>query len=344
MFLAPLVVARSDSNEAIQIPAQADWIASLRLAMTRTGIDTNKVKNTEAIVLYLWSDKDNFRTEIVPCRFAAIVNIEFAGSSCIISLRIGDFVGNLDDAKFRSSLRAAEIALLPTWTAKAGNEPVLNGKFFFDIAANLAGHSTNDLAAFEKTATALVRYKDFSDPQSTVFYTVRRVVKTGRGSGVAGFQPHSGSYKLSSGEHYVVEIYSFVPSPVELGPAKLQIGSDVSTVEFPLGKERDIDSHYDLKRFPFQVPQQIRGFPAGVHIYVTGPEGDDVHSDIMIPVQFRGSLLLAIARVAFIGIGTSGPGMIAAETAGKLNFGIAVLMLFLGCVAALGTVFTSFKK
>ena len=35
MLLGPLVIARSNSDEAIQILAQANWIASLTLAMTR---------------------------------------------------------------------------------------------------------------------------------------------------------------------------------------------------------------------------------------------------------------------------------------------------------------------
>jgi hypothetical protein len=68
------------------------------------------------------------------------------------------------------------------------------------------------------------------------------------------------------------------------------------------------------------------------------------YSDIILPVFFRGSLLLAAARVAVIGIGTSGPAMIAANSAGKLNLGIALLMLLLGCVAGLGTVVSTLKR
>jgi hypothetical protein len=306
-------------------------------------IDAGGVQNEEGIVLYLWADKEKLQTELVPCRFVMVVATELVGTSCIIRLRASDFVTGLDDTKFRALLSTAEGALLPTWGMKPDVGAVLNGRFFFAIQADLKAHATDNIAAFDTTASALVRHKDFSDPQSSVFYTVRRLARTDRGT--LRFSALAGSYQLFSGDHYVIEIYTFVPPGVELKSSKLHIDSDVKAIEFPFGSQRDIDSRYDVKRIPFQVQEQTQAISAGVRLYLTGPETQDSeHSDIIIPIRFAGSLRFALARIGLIGIGTAGPGIVAAETAGKLNFGVTVLMLFLGFVAAAGTVFTSLKK
>jgi hypothetical protein len=341
---------RDDIIRILALPAGAD----LQFRYDRRYIDaallkkieSGDVRDEEAVALYLWSDKDKLHTELVPCRFVRVVGAEFAGSSCIIRLRAENFVTGLDDSKFRATLKAEESSLLPQWEAKPEVGPVLNGKFFFPIQADLSKCATNNITAFEETAKSLARYKDFSDARGTLFFTVRRLTKIERGdrlSTTRGAQPLGGSYELLSGQSYAIEIYSFVPPTIELKAARLHIDSDVSAVEFPLGHQLDIDSRYDLKRFPFQVQEQIRSISAGLRIYVTDPENKDVRSDILVPVRFNGSLLFAIARTALIAIGTSGTGIVAASAAGKLDTNTGVLICAFGLVAAAGTVFNSLR-
>jgi hypothetical protein len=305
-------------------------------------MDARTLRNEPGIVLYLWSDKEKLHTECVPCRLVTVVKAEFTGSSGIVRLRTGAFVKNLDDAKLRSVLNPSEKELLPKWEAKSGTAPALKGRFFFPIQASLSEFASSNVSDFEATAAALVRFKDFGDANSTVFYTVLRLADVDRES--SAIRPASGSYVISSGKRYEAEVYSYVPPGAESKSAKLHVESDVELVEFPLGKSRDIDSRYDLKQFPLRLPKQTGQLSAGLRIYLTDADSDQPHSDILIPVLFRGSLFLAMTRVAFIGIGTSGPGIVAASSAGKLNFGIAVLMLFLGFLAGAGSVFTSLKK
>jgi hypothetical protein len=254
-----------------------------------------------------------------------------------------------DDAKLRSELSSEEDALLPKWKATTGAGAVLEGKFLFRSRSGLSYVPSDSLAAFEATAVALSQYKDFAGAQSTVFYTVRRlVIINQRKTSLSECRIASlvgGTYDLSSGQQYEMEIYCFLPPGGRTRPAKLHISSDVEAVSFPLGHTRDVDSRYDLKRIPLRVEQQTGSVAAGLYIYVTENNGEDKsYSDILLPVFFRGSLVLAAARVAIVGIGTSGPAMIAANSAGKLNLGIAVLMLLFGCVAGLGTVLSTLKR
>lgn len=308
-------------------------------------IEAGEVRNEEAIVFYLWSDKEKLHTELVACRFVRVTAARFIGSSCIINLCAESFVSDLDESKFRAALKPDEVSLLPRWEAKPEVGPVLNGKFFFSISAKLSEYSTDDITAFEQTAIVLVRYKDFIDDRGVLFFTVGRVTQI-RGRGRASdraFLPIGGSYELRSGEAYEIEVYPFVPPSVELKAARLHIDSDVTAVEFPLGHQLDIDSRYDSKRLPFQVQEQITEISAGLRIYVTNPENEDVRSDILVPVRFSGSLLFAIARTALIAVGTSGTGIIAAYAADKLSFGTALLIFIFGSVAAIGTVFNSLR-
>lgn len=304
-------------------------------------IDTSELRNERAIILYLWSDKDQLQTGYVPCRFVTVIGAESVGSSYIVRLRIESFVADFDDAKLRSDLSSEEDALLPKWRATTGAGATLDGKFFFRIHSSLSCVPTDSLTAFEATAIALSHYKDFAGAQSKVFYSVRRLVIVNQRNVSLSECPIAslvaGTYDLSSGQQYEMEIYCFLPPGAETRSAKLRIASDVEAVSFPLGHTRDIDSRYDLKRFPLRVEQQTGSVAAGLHIYLTDIESEDKsYSDILLPVFFRGSLLLAAARVAVIGIGASGPAMIAASSAGKLNLGIALLMLLFGCVAGLG--------
>jgi hypothetical protein len=311
-------------------------------------IDANKLQEEQAIVVYLATDKDQLQTGYVPCRFVTVVGAEAVGSSYIVRLRIGSFVADCGDTKLRADLSPDEDALLPKWKSTTGAGAILEGKFFFRTRSGLSGIPTDSLTAFESTATALSRYKDFAGAQSTVFYSIRRLVSGQRNIGLSERSVTSmvnGTYSLSSGQQYEMEIYCFLPPGAETKSATLHISSDVEAVLLPLGNTRGIDSRYDLKRFPLRVERQVGNVSAGLHVYMTDTENENkAYSDIILPVFFRGSLLLAAARVAVIGIGTSGPAMIAANSAGKLNLGIALLMLLLGCVAGLGTVVSTLKR
>src|SRR5262245_40818630 len=281
---------RDDIVRALALPSGAD----LQFRYDRTyvddlvarRIDGGGLRNEPGIILYLWSDRDKLETEFVRCRFVTIANAEFEGSSCIVTLRVGGFVSDLDDAKLRSLLDSAEKALLPSWEAKTGTGSVLKGKFFFSVHADLTQRSADSTTTFEATATALVRYKDFAAQQRTIFYTVRRLVKLD-GNRKTPFYPIAGGYKLSSGGRYEMQIYCFLPRNAEPRLARLHIDSDVKAVEFPLGETRDIDSRYDLKQFSLQVARRTETVSAGLHLYITGPGDEDKpHSDILIPVSF----------------------------------------------------------
>lgn len=345
---------RDDIIRVLALPEGAD----LQFRYDRRYIDealaqqigTGQLKHENAIVLYLWSDKENLRTETVPCRFVTVVGTEFSGSTCIIRLRVGSFVAGLDDAKLRSALSPEEISFLPHWETSSGTAPKLVGKFFFAIQSALQQHVTDDLSSFETVAAALGRYSDFAAAQSTVFYTVRRLVKFCNMS-IGSSAPHDilhtadGSYKLSSGERYELEVYCFFPPSAKERTATLHISSDVEAVKFPLGKDRAINSRYDLKRFPFTVEQRTVSLSAGLRLYLTEPEAvDKAFADVILPVVFAGSLLFTLVRIIVIGLGASMPAMIAANSAGKLNLSVALVMFLAGLVAGAGTVFTSLKK
>jgi hypothetical protein len=82
-----------------------------------------------------------------------------------------------------------------------------------------------------------------------------------------------------------------------------------------------------------------------LRIYLIGSdEGASPYADIIVPVVFRGSLATVLTRLAIVGIGTAGSGMIAAYAAGKLSAGVAMLIIFFGFMTSVGTVFTSLRK
>jgi hypothetical protein len=222
--------------------------------------------------------------------------------------------------------------------------------------ADLGSFVTDDLTSFEQIVTNLSRFTDFQQT-GLAFFTVRAIVRV-QDPGVEdamtpiatatrkNILPIKGAYRLQSGASYDAEMYTFSARREENDAGtKLHVTSDKEDLEFPLDTVRILDSRYDLQRFRVATRQQITAIFAVLRIYLT-TEGDrDVpRADILLPVVFRGSISLAIIRVALTGVGSSAPAMIAAYTADKLSVGIAVLMLFFGLVAGVGAVFPFWKS
>ncbi|MET3355536.1 UNVERIFIED_ORG: hypothetical protein ABID33_003458 [Xanthobacter viscosus] len=95
--------------------------------------------------------------------------------------------------------------------------------------------------------------------------------------------------------------------------------------------------------------QQLFELPAELKLALGVPKKPDdkdlePHCDIMLDLRFRGSLRLAITRVAMIVIGTATPAVIGAYAAGKGSLGLAAVMFIAALFSGVATVFPALKK
>ena len=303
--------------------------------------------NIPGLVCYL-ADKAGADPILAPCRFVTVTRIQKVGTSFVFTLRVGRFVKDLDDAQLRERMTPSELALLPTAKSDAESPP---GRFVFEISDSLGSFravANEAMRAFEDTTEALRRVAKFEDGHPIAFFSVQALSDATDGSLL---EPQGGHYALESGRRYFLDVYSYSPEN-EDDPSDamtLSAGADDSDIKFSSETVAKLDSRYDLIRFAFSTEQRLFELPAGLRLALGVPKKPDDKSleqrcDIMLDLRFRGSLRLAIIRVAMIAIGTASPAVIGAYAAGKGSLGLAAVMFIVALFTGVATVFPALKK
>ncbi|MEW6392356.1 MAG: hypothetical protein AB1542_18345 [Pseudomonadota bacterium] len=285
---------------------------------------------------------------LIPCRFVTVSRIQKVGSSYVFTLRVGEFVKDLDDLKLRDLMTPDEVALLPLAKSDAKSPP---GRFVFEISDALVPFRalpSEAMTAFEDTTEALRRDAKFEAGQSIAFFSVLSLSPAMDGPAL---EPEGGRYELESGRRYFLDVYSYSPEG-EGNPSDamtLVASADDSDLKFSSETVAKLDSRYDLIRFAFSIEQRLFELPAGLRLALSVPhkaDGKDMEQrcDIMLDLRFRGSLRLAFARVAMIAIGSATPAIIGAYAAGKGSLGLATVMFIAALFAGVATVFPALKK
>ena len=285
---------------------------------------------------------------LTPCRFITVTQVQKVGTSYVFTLRVGEFVKDLDDAKLRGLMTPSERAFIPPAKSDALSLP---GRFVFEITDSLApfrAAANEAMTAFENTTEALRREARFEDGRPIAFFSVQGISPA---TGGPSLVPQGGRYELESGRRYFLDVYSYSPEG-EDNPSDamtLSASADDSDLTFSSETVAKLDSRYDLIRFAFSTEQRLFELPAGLRLALGVPrKADDKdleqRCDIMLDLRFRGSLRLAVARVAMIAIGTATPAVIGAYAAGKGSLGLATVMFIAALFTGVATVFPALKK
>jgi hypothetical protein len=311
-----------------------------------------KLVGQRALVCYLWNRTEGAPTEYVPCRFVEIARVEIVGSSLVMVLIVGGYPELSEGVDVLNLFADEDRAKLPRWS-REGTAYKLAGLFAIVMKRDPALVSVDTLDSFEKIVRLLCRYSDFSADSERYFFAILGVDHLVRDSaGREGFDAvtisPAGSYSLVSGEEYELKTYVFAP---ELSPTAtiketaLHVQSENSLIEFPLGKSREIDSEYDIKRFRFHADRSISNMAASLILFVHEKhEISEGTREIILPVVFAGRWLEGVARASLIAAGSSVPAMISAYAAGKLDFELGLLMFGAALAAGVGTVLLPTRK
>lgn len=309
--------------------------------------DRTRATNLSGIVCYL-ADRNGADPLLVPCRFVTVTRIQKVGTSYVFTLRVGEFVKNLDDEKLRHLLTSDELSHLPRASSDSKSPP---GRFVFEIADSLGPYraaASEAMVAFETTTEALRKHAKFEEGQPIAFFSVQDLSSAPCGPCV---EPRGGRYELESGRRYLLDVYSYSPDG-DINPSEamtLSANADDSDLKFSSESITKLDSRYDLIRFTFTTEQRLFELPVGLRLALGIPKkpddkGLEERCDIMLDLRFRGSLRLAVARVAMIAVGTATPAVIGAYAAGKGSLGLATVMFVASLFTGVATVFPALKK
>jgi hypothetical protein len=308
---------------------------------------SGKLPGQRALVCYVWNRAEGAPPEYVPCRAVEVTDAEIVGSSFVVRFKVCDYAKLTDKSDVANSIDDESRAKLPRWE-REGAKFKLRGLFVLALKDEPNIEFDARLEAFEPIVKTLCNYSDFSTDTQQFFFVIlglARVKMDKEGREVFESVPFSqfGSYHLVSGQEYELEVYVFAPEASPMAMIKetgIHIQSENASIEFPLGKSREIDSEYDIKRFRFWINRSMYRIAASLILFVHEKHAvAEGTRDIVIPVVFAGRLLEGVIRTGLIAAGSSVPAMIAAYAAGKLDLGLALLMFGAALLTGIATIF-----
>ena len=319
-------------------------------AEVKSRLPRGMLAQEKVLVCFLTNRADSTPARFIPVRFARIIRAERVGRSVLFTLAAEDFVDGLSDAEIRSAASSADRARLSTVS-------VAGEIFGFQTSEEWKARRSSALRSFEKTAETLSANMAFASP-SKAFYTVSRLARLQGESWYVKTEPElrvrMGVYRLHAGISYECEVYCLnyhgasaapVIGPVAPPPV-LAADTNNAWVEFGSVKRHAIDTRYDVKRFIFSTEPHTFSRSSGISLFLTGKleaASSDYRQDILLPINFGGSIWFGLARATAIGMATAAPGMIAINAAGKLTPLAAAAALAAGFVAGLLAVFPMLK-
>ncbi|MER8505258.1 hypothetical protein [Mesorhizobium sp. M0618] len=332
----------------MQFRYDGKWLAG----DVRSRVPREQLADEYALVCFVAGSSDPIPYELIPIRIARVIRAESVGTSYIFTLAADAYVSEATTGELRAAISPACRERLPS--AAQGPSEI----YCFSLDFELRPHQRLTFEAFEETAKQLSRHKSFAAEQSA-FFAVRQISKIS-GRSWFGTWPRSsaveqGAFRVSTGKRYECEVYCLrlFEHPIDADgarstPKELALVAEANddSIQFASAKRSVIDSRYDLKRYVFAAEPEVMRRVSGIRLFLSaeGDGEDRVRQDISLQMIFGGSLVLASIRAVAIGIATAGPGMIAANAAGKLSSGAAVLMIALGALAGISAIFPSFRK
>ncbi|WP_224543694.1 hypothetical protein [Mesorhizobium sp. CA16] len=332
----------------LQFRYDGRWLAD----DVRNRVPCEQLADEYALVCFVAGSSDPIPYDLIPVRIARIIRAETVGTSYIFTLAAHAYVSEATAGALNTAISPLSRERLPS-AAHAPNE-----LYCFSVDLDLRSHQRLTFDAFEETAKQLSRHKSFATEESA-FFAVRQISRiSGRswfGTWPRPSAVEQGAFRLRTGRRYECEVYCLrlfqhPADAVDVQPTHkelaLVVEANDDSIQFASAKRSVVDSRYDVKRYVFAAEPEVMRRVSGFRLFLSaeGDGGNQVRQDITLQIMFGGSLFLASIRAIAIGIATAGPGMIAANAAGKLNSGTAVLMIALGALAGISAIFPSFRK
>src|SRR6266478_8670615 len=150
----------------LQFRYHRNWIAKGILQSPQFSRDRESL----ALIAYIDQSDPKKTPELVPCRFASIVEAKVHGTTVSLLLELKEFALAADLAGFNKELQATSAGSLPAWQA----DGKLKGEYWLELAPNPATSIRSEkLEDWESIVAQLVQRADFKD--ETCFYAVQGI-------------------------------------------------------------------------------------------------------------------------------------------------------------------------
>ena len=298
---------REDVLRAIAQPAGTDLQFRYRRRWLSTGMQdalkTIPTTRPTALIAYIDQRNNPAIPEIVPCRFAQLVDAQEHGSTVSLTLRLGGtaYARDLKDANGELRKMAPDL-------------PVLNvekGRLVGSWATALSGNPTSirnesELESWELVVDQLLAHEDFASEE--VFYFVHGIRN---GSGHLA-EKKDGRIVLDQPGDYALEVYHYYPKSELPRVSFFKVASSSPALRFWGGTVSAIDSPYDLKVFRFSADALLDSQRAVISLRKADSTAADSASGIDVPVTVKGQQFRFVGFGLLIGLSLASPQIVAA--------------------------------
>jgi hypothetical protein len=318
-------------GSVLQFRYDKKWIAPGALSSQ----EITEGRKPAALIAYIDQSDPAKTPEIVPCRFASIVEATEHGTTASLQLELSEFAYAEDLTKFNVELQAASAGALPAWQV----DKKLKGHYWLEVSVESKNcvRSVN-LTAWERIVCQLGTREEFK--AEGCFYTVVGITDVSSREAVS-INDHR--YEFAPGHEYELQMYHYSPKsvPVRTG---LTITSTSPWLSFTTNPVLSMDSRYDLKRIRFLTLKPPNRSQAVISV-TRNPEDDGLpYLDFDLPVLVRGIFWRTLIYGIVFGTLLAGPQIVAALSNPSLPasnivsvcFASALLGLAAGITAAFG--------
>jgi len=268
----------------------------------------NGLSDCKALIAYLDTSNQDRPPEIVPCRFAQVLDSELEGEFAVIRFEVGDFA--VTDQGVNPGSEASKLmpqqASLPHWENGS-----LKGHFLVALTRRLSGwQSLKDRRAWQAVVGNLGARKDFRD--CPFFYHLRTVIEEDANTAVPLCE---GKYVLKPDKIYRADVVHYTASTAtgqQGGPwGRLEASAQGNGVQSLTTQHLAIDSPYDIKRVYFRTSGEASKQYALLSFgrRVTQPSGDQEteHHDFELVLEVKGTWGRAMLIAVLIGLSLALP-------------------------------------
>lgn len=207
--------------------------------------ERKQLKGTEVVIAYIDQSDESREIEIVPCRYATLVDVASLGQTASLQLEVQELAHAAELATFNEELRE-RAALLPRRT-----EGGVEGAYWFEIDALPVAERATSESTWEEIVAQLAPRTDFANER--FFYNVQGIVDVGRGRLL---HAKKNTFRLRPGRDYELHLYHYYPGEENV-EAEVQASVTGAPIEFTMTPELLLDSRYDLKRIPFRTGSPV---------------------------------------------------------------------------------------
>lgn len=268
-----------------------------------------KLRGSEILIAYVDQSSDGRPIEVVPCRYARLVDVASVGQTASLQLEIRDFAHAEDLGAFNKHLRETYPMLLPRRKDDGGFE----GAYWFQVSAAPGVTHSDDDAIWERIIAQLASRPDFA--QERFFYSVLGIIEIGREK---ARRPRKNLVRLRPSRDYELRLYHYYPSDND-GQAQLQASVAGASLEFTATPEVLLDSRYDLKRIPFRTGAPVPGQRGVLTLRRRRPSDDEWEWDLDVGLRIAAAWLRQTIFGLLVAVGLAVPPIVAAYQNSSLS-------------------------